>query len=288
MTDETANRTWTVRDVVRWMTQRFTDEKLDSPRLDADLLCAHLLGCDRVGIYLAMDRPLTGAERDDLRALVRRRLAREPVAYLTGRKEFFGLTFAVTPDVLIPRPDTETLVEAALELTGPADSSAGLRLLDIGCGSGAIAISLAHSRPTWHVTATDLSARALAVARGNALKLKAEVEFLEGSLLEPVAGRRFDMIASNPPYIPREAVLQPEIRHEPPGALFADDRGLALLKEILTAAPDHLEPGGHLLLEFGQDQDTLLADFAGKTGAYAEIRILRDLAGSPRVLHARR
>ncbi|PKN47630.1 MAG: peptide chain release factor N(5)-glutamine methyltransferase [Deltaproteobacteria bacterium HGW-Deltaproteobacteria-17] len=287
MTDDAASRTWTVRDVVRWMTQRFTEEKLDSPRLDADLLCAHLLGCDRVGIYLAMDRPLSASERENLRALVRRRLAREPVAYLTGRKEFFGLTFTVTPEVLIPRPDTETLVEAALELTGPVRADTALRLLDIGCGSGAIAISLAHARPAWRVTATDLSTKALAVARENALRLKAEVEFLEGSLLAPVAGRRFDVIASNPPYIPRNTVLQPEIRHEPPGALFADDDGLALLKEILSAAPAHLEPGGHLLLEFGQGQDALLTDFAAGTGAYAEIRVLRDLAGAPRVLHAR-
>jgi len=285
MTEETGTRTWTVRDVMRWMTQRFSEEKLDSPRLDAELVCAHVLGCDRVGIYLSMDRPLSGAERDALRVLVRRRLAREPVAYLIGRKEFFGLSFRVTPDVLIPRPDTETLVETALEL---ASLPAECRALDIGCGSGAIAASLAHARPAWHVTATDLSEKALDVARENAQRLKLPIEFLPGSLFEPVAARRFHLIVSNPPYIPRGSVLQPEIRHEPPGALFADERGLALLQALLTQAPAHLEPAGHLLLEFGEDQDAALVEFARGTGAYAEIRVLRDLAGAPRVLHARR
>jgi len=288
MNDETAARTWTVRDVVRWMTQRFSDQNLGNPRLDADLLCAHILGCDRVGLYLAMDRPLSSQERDALRSLVRRRLAREPVAYLVGKKEFFGLSFSVTPDVLIPRPDTETLVEAALELTAGDLKSAHLHVLDIGCGSGAIAVSLAHARPAWCVMATDLSGKALEVARGNANRHKAGIEFLQGDLFAPVAGRRFDLIASNPPYIPQNTVLQPEIRHEPASALFADEDGLALLRTILIQAPEFLEPGGQLLLEFGENQDTVLAELASGTGAYAEIRVLRDLAGSPRVLHARR
>ena len=288
MTDETVTRTWTVRDVVRWTTQRFSDEKLGNPRLDADLLCAHILGCDRVGLYLSMDRPLSPEERDALRALVRRRLAREPVAYLVGKKEFFGLSFTVTPDVLIPRPDTETLVEAALELRAPAANTADFRALDIGCGSGAIAVALAHFRPAWRITATDLSEKALAVARENAKRLKAGIEFLAGCLFVPVTGRRFDLIVSNPPYIPRDSVVQPELRHEPDGALFADEGGLSLLRKILVQAPEHLEPGGHLLLEFGEDQDATVQEFAHGTGAYAEIRVLRDLAGSPRVLHARR
>ncbi len=284
MTDEREHRTWTVRDVVRWMTQRFTEAKLDSPRLDAELVCAHVLGCDRVGIYLAMDRPLSSRERDTLRALVRRRLAREPVAYLIRRREFFGLSFAVTPDVLIPRPDTETLVEAALDL-GPAEG--GWSLLDLGTGSGAIAVALAHARPAWRVTATDVSAKALAVARENAARNQTPMELLEGGLFVPVAGRRFDLVASNPPYVPRGSAVQPELGHEPPGALFADDDGLALLFAILDEADGHLEDGGHLLLEFGQGQDGPLKERARAAG-WSEIRVLADLAGIPRVLHARR
>jgi release factor glutamine methyltransferase len=284
MTDEREQHTWTVREVVRWMTQRFTEEKLDSPRLDAELVCAHVLGCDRVGIYLAMDRPLTTGERDTLRALVRRRLAREPVAYLIGRREFFGLSFRVTPDVLIPRPDTETLVEAALGL-GPADVD--WSVLDLGTGSGAIAVALAHARPAWRVTATDVSAKALELARENATRNGTPLELLEGGLFSPVAGRRFDLVASNPPYIPRGQVVQPELGHEPSGALFADDDGLALLFSILDQAAAHLGDGGHLLLEFGQGQDGRLLERARLAG-WSDIRLLADLSGTPRVLHARR
>jgi len=284
MTDQTAQHTWTVREVVRWMTQRFTEEKLDSPRLDAELIGAHVLGCDRVGLYLAMDRPLSGTERDALRALVRRRLAREPVAYLIGRREFYGLAFTVTADVLVPRPDTETLVEAAL---GLAPAEAPVRVLDVGTGSGAIAVALAHTRPAWRVTATDVSPQALEVARGNARRHGTGVELLEGSLFVPVAGRRFDLIASNPPYIPHGTAVQPELRHEPAGALFADDDGLALLFGLLDRAPTHLEPGGHLLLEFGERQDGPLARRARESGAWSAVAVLADLSGTPRVLHAR-
>ncbi len=284
MTDQPVQHTWTVREVVRWMTQRFTEAHLDSPRLDAELVCAHVLGCDRVGLYLAMDRPLSGAERDALRALVRRRLAREPVAYLIGRREFYGLAFAVTPDVLIPRPDTETLVEAALGLA-PAEDP--VRVLDVGTGSGAIAVALAHVRPAWRVTATDVSPGALEVARGNARRHGAALELVEGDLFTPVAGRRFDVIASNPPYIPRGLAVQPELRHEPAGALFADGEGLTLLFELLDRAPTHLEPGGHLLLEFGERQDGPLVRRAREAGVWSRVAVLTDLSGSPRVLHAR-
>lgn len=275
---------WTVRDVIRWMTGRFSREGIASARLDAELLCAQALGCDRVGIYLSMDRPLSAQERASLRDLVRRRLARVPVAYLTGSREFFGLSLQVTPAVLIPRPDTETLVEAALEAF-PVETP--IEILDVGTGSGAIALALAHARRAWRVTATDISADALEVARENAQKLQLNIELLQGDLFEPAAGRRFHMIVSNPPYIPEGETLQPEIRHEPPSALFSGADGLSHLRRIVREAPLFLQPGGLLLCEFGAGQEMQLENLARDAGAYGEIRILRDLGGLPRVLSAK-
>lgn len=279
-TESKEKKVWTVRDVIRWMAERFSREGLASPRLDAELLCAQVLACDRVGLYLSMDRPLTATERERLRGLITRRLARVPVAYLTGMREFFGLPLRVTPDVLIPRPETETLVEAALEAF-PADRPA--EVLDVGTGSGAVALALAHARPAWRVTATDISEKALEIARENAARLNIGVTFLQGDLLSPVAGRLFDLIVSNPPYIPERETLQPEIRHEPPTALFSGPDGLDHLRRLLREAPGFLRPGGRLLCEFGSGQEDRLREIA-QAGAYTDIRILNDLGNRPRVL----
>lgn len=287
MTDTTRHeekQIWTIRDVVRWMSQRFARAGIESARLDAELLCAQVLGCDRVGIYLAMDRPLSIDERVKLRELVQKRLTRCPVAYLIGKREFFGLTLHITPAVLIPRPDTETLVEAALELFS---DSTPIDVLDVGTGSGAIALAIAVNRPLWRVTATDISPEALDVARKNAQNHQVNIEFLQGDLLAPVTGRRFHLIVSNPPYIPQGEILQPEVQHEPSLALFSGTNGLNHLQRILQDAPHFLHPQGRLLCEFGTGQESQLKAMAQARNIYSDIRILRDLGGRPRVFSAK-
>ncbi len=281
----THDKTWTVRDVLRWMTDRFASIEVSSPRLDAELLCARALGCDRIGIYLNMDRPLTGEERRHLRELARRRISREPVAYILGTKEFYGLSLKVTPDVLIPRPDTETLVEVVLNLHGGETS---LSVLEIGTGSGAITLALAHRRPEWSFTATDISEAALDVASNNAQRLEMNIEFLSGDRFFPVSGRTFDLIVSNPPYIPDNILLQEEIRHEPAIALFAGSRGLDVLADLIRSAPDHLARDGRLLLEFGDGQEDDLSAMAREMQTWDDLRLFSDLSGRPRVLALRK
>lgn len=214
-------------------------------------------------------------------AALSRRLAGEPVAYLTGRREFFGRPFMVTPDVLIPRPETELLVELALTRLVPGQAAA---LLDLGTGSGCIAITLALERPNARVTAVDRSAAALAVARHNAAFLDADVEFLTSDWFASLAGRRFDCIVGNPPYV---AAADPhlargDVRFEPVSALAAGADGLADLRHLVAAARPHLVPGGTLLLEHGYDQAPAVRALLEAHG-YAEAQTWPDLAGLPRV-----
>ncbi|MFZ5575547.1 MAG: peptide chain release factor N(5)-glutamine methyltransferase [Pseudomonadota bacterium] len=214
-------------------------------------------------------------------ALLSRRLAGEPVAYLTGRREFFGRPFLVSPDVLIPRPETELLVELALTRIAPGQAAT---LLDLGTGSGCIAITLARERPNARVTAVDRSAAALAVARRNATLLDADVEFLTSDWFAALAGRRFDCIVGNPPYV---AAADPhlargDVRFEPASALAAGADGLADLRHLVAAARGHLVPGGTLLLEHGYDQAPAVRALLDAHG-YADIQTWPDLAGLPRV-----
>ena len=201
-----ANKTWTILELLRWTTDHFAKQGIETARLDAECLLAFALGVDRLRLYVEFDKPLAAGERSGFRELVRRRAdERVPVSQLVGRKEFWSLSLAVTKDVLTPRPETETLVEAALELAPERDAE--LQILDIGTGSGAVALALASERPKARVTATDVSAAALAVARANAerLELAGRVRFVAGSLFEPVAGERFDLVVSNPPYLSKAA-----------------------------------------------------------------------------------
>jgi release factor glutamine methyltransferase len=199
---EQSNKSWTVLELLRWTTAHFAAKGIESARLDAELLLASTLGCERLRLYLDFEKPVAAEERARFRALVRRRgEERVPVAYLTGVREFWSLPLSVTPDVLIPRPDTETLVAAVLARR--PEREAPLAVLDIGTGSGAIALALAVERPRAMVTASDLSEAALAVARQNAeaLGLSERVRLLTGDVFAPVEGERFDVIASNPPYV---------------------------------------------------------------------------------------
>jgi release factor glutamine methyltransferase len=257
---------------------------VDAPRLTAELLLAHALGCDRVRLYLDFDKPLGDPELARYRELVKRRADGEPTAYLVGGREFYGRRFAVDGRVLVPRPETELLVEVAL-----AALPEGGAALDLGTGSGAVAISLALGRPGARVTAVDLSPEALEVARANAATLAAPVEFLSGDLFAPLPpGARFDVIASNPPYVPggELAGLQREVRREPRLALDGGPDGLEVLRRIVEAAPRWLTPGGVLLLEMHESHLESLPALCRAAG-FAEAEARRDLAGLPRLTVAR-
>jgi release factor glutamine methyltransferase len=251
-------------------------------RRDAEILLAACLGVPRASLLARpeADVALEAAER--FAALVERCLRGEPIAYLTGEKEFWSLPLRVTPDVLVPRPDTETVVQAALAVGRP---EAGYRVLDLGTGSGAIALALAHERPQWRVTASDASAAALAVARDNAARLGlARIEFLFGNWYQAVGGRRFDLIVSNPPYIAAgdPALSAPELNFEPRAALVAGATGLEALGIIIDEAPRHLGNRGQLALEHGFDQAAAVRNLLADAG-FSNIRSYRDLAGHERV-----
>jgi release factor glutamine methyltransferase len=282
------DRTWTILDLLRWTTDHFAAKGIESPRLDAELLLASALGVDRLRLYLDFEKPVVEEERARFRALVRRRgEERVPVAYLTGRREFWSLPLAVTADVLIPRPETETLVEAVVARAGRRDVAR--TALDLGTGSGAIALALASEWPAAQLVATDLSDAALAVARKNAesLGLAGRIDFAAGDGFEPVAGQRFHAIVSNPPYVAEAdaASLAPELRHEPRLALFAPGDGTAQLRRIAAGAPAHLVPGGLLALELAPAQAADVTQCLGAAG-FDAIAEHRDLAGRVRAVSA--
>jgi len=273
-----------VVDLLRVTTEYLAKKGSTSPRLDAELLLAETLGLPgRVELYLQHDRPLTGAEVDGYRELVKRRSQGEPVAYLLGRAHFYEEQLEVTPAVLIPRPDTETLVEAALARL-PAASTA--RLADVGTGSGAIAIAVARQRPGLAVVATELSPQAAAVARRNVARyeLAARVQVVEADVLTGVDGR-FDLVVSNPPYIadddPR---VDPGVRrYEPAAALFAGADGLAVIRRLLSEVPSRLAPDGALLLEVGAGQASTVAALAASLG-WTVLGTRKDLGEVERVV----
>ncbi|HVZ87261.1 MAG TPA: peptide chain release factor N(5)-glutamine methyltransferase [Polyangia bacterium] len=278
---------WTVLEVIRWTVARFTERGIETPRLDAELLVAHALGLPRVQLYVQFDRPLLPAELADIRALIKRRQAGESVAYLLGKKEFWGLELAVDARVLVPRPDTETLVEEARERLGEAAREpADERIADVGTGSGAIALTLAKLRPGAAVFAADISPDALAVARANAEKLALAVTFVEGDLGAPLAPHApFSLIVANLPYIPSGdlAALPPEVKAEPALALDGGPDGLDLVRRLVTAAPALLAERGGLALEIGIGQAAATAELLRAAG-FTDVRIRRDLAGIERVV----
>ncbi len=275
---------WTPLKLLAWTQPFFAGKGVDAPRLTAELLLAHALGCDRVRLYLDFDKPLGDPELARYRELVKRRAGGEPTAYLTGAREFFGHRLAVDPRVLIPRPETEQVVELALPAL-PEGGSA----LDLGTGSGALAIALALARPGASVTAVDLSPEALEVARANAAALGATVTFLAGDLYGPVAaGLRFDVIVSNPPYVPSGELpgLQREVRREPRLALDGGADGLDLLRRVVAGAPARLEAGGLLVMEMHESHLESLPALCRAAG-FASAEARRDLAGLPRLTLAR-
>ena len=256
-------------------------------RVDAQVIVAHLLGVNRAYLAAHPMRVLTETEDARVDLFVAQRAIGHPVAYLLGKREFYSRDFLVGPDVLIPRPETETLVEAALEVCRPRVGGGQLRVLDLGTGSGAIALTLACERPGLNVVATDTSEAALATAAANAKALgcEAPVEFLHGAWYAPLGGRRFDLIVSNPPYIAAcdPHLAQGDLRFEPVTALCDGSAdGLDSLRAIVAGARAHLNPGGRLLLEHGYDQGAAVAQLLADAGFGSRVAI-PDLAGIPRV-----
>ncbi len=256
--------------------------------MTAEILLAHTLGCRRIDLYMRFDQPVDQAARDRFKILVQRRMRREPVAYITAEREFWSLPLGVDPSVLIPRPDSECLVEAGLRLL-PAENEAK-RVLDLGTGSGALILALASERPGHHYTATDRSRAAVDTARANAVRLGLEgrVRFLVGDWFAPLAlGARWDLIISNPPYIPRGGLeaLEPEVsRFEPRLALDGGEDGLTHLRHLVHTAPAHLVQGGWLALEMGFDQRPAVEALASAAAVYDEVIFKRDYGGRERVV----
>jgi release factor glutamine methyltransferase len=279
-----ATRVWTVLQIMQWTAEYFGRKGVDSPRLTAEILLGHALKCTRIKLYTDFERPLQEPELAAYRGLIERRIAGEPTFYLVGEREFYGRRFKVDARVLIPRPETERLVELVLErLAGLAS----VQVLDLCTGSGAVALSLAAELPQASVVATDLSPGALSVARENAetLGLAPRVTLLEGDLFGPVpADSRFDAVVANPPYIAAAAwaSLPAEVRAEPRLALLGGADGLDLLRRLSADARRWLKPDGLLALEIGDDQAAAMTRIL-EEGGYANVSVARDWAGKDRV-----
>lgn len=281
-----SGETWSVRRVLAWAADDLRKRGSETGRLDAELLLARVLRLTRIGLILQADRPLAALELARFRELFKRRRAQEPIAYLLGEREFYGITLRIDSRVLIPRPDSETLVEVALRRT--RERSMLGSALDLCTGSGCVAIAFARARPTWQVTATDLSPDALSVARENAHRTGAvrNLRLLEGSLFQPIEAARFDLITANPPYIPSAELetLPADVRDfEPRLALDGGADGLELLRKIIEHAPPQLKPKGVLAVETGADQGPLVAGLFESHG-YRSVEVTRDLGGRDRVV----
>jgi release factor glutamine methyltransferase len=292
MADARTKETWTILKVLQSTVEFFERKGIDQPRPTAEVLLAYALGTDRLRLYLDFERPLTEPERARCREAVRRRAKREPTQHITGHQEFWSLDFQVSPEVLVPRPETERLVETALEKLGEGRC----RVLDVGTGSGAIAVALAHERPKWQLVATDLSEAALRMARGNAER-NGVADRIRFAAMDRFAGlspesARFDAVVSNPPYVAEAEWehLAPEVTgFEPEGALRGGGAdGLDTVRALIREAPRHLLPGGSLLLEIGWKQADLLRSELESGGNFEYVGFIRDYSGIERIVHLRR
>jgi release factor glutamine methyltransferase len=288
---------WTVRRLLEWTTGFFTRKDVHAPRLSAERLLAHVLHYPRIKIYTDYERPLTDKELAAYRALVQRAAEQEPIEYLTGVAHFFNLEFEVNRDVLIPRPDTETLVENVLQVTRNVVGMEAPRVLDLCTGSGCIAAAIAHHLKAAVVTATDISAKAVEAARRNVerLGLSGRVIVEQGDLYEPLSRmvdvQPFQLIVANPPYIASGQIetLDRSVKdYEPIEALDGGLDGLAIHRRILEGAGERLLAGGRVYLEIAYDQGALAKDVAGSYDAFENVRVLKDGAGNDRVLTAAR
>ena len=278
---------WTIGRILKWTEQYLKEKGIESPRLDAEVLLSHILGRERIYLYVHFDEPLEPAELARYREAIKQRVQRVPIAYIIGEKEFMGLTFKVTEDTLVPRPDTEILVQAAIErLRARGDAP---RFADIGTGTGAICLSVLHFLPKAQADTVDISPAARAIAEENAAALEVadRVTFHTGDLLAPLAGQCYDAILSNPPYIPDGdiAALAPEVRlKEPHTALAGGKDGLDFYRRLMANAPALLKDGGFLAVEVGIHQAAPVAALA--VPSFSRTEILKDYAGIERVVIA--
>lgn len=289
---ESAGDPWTVGRLLGWTRRHFQEHGLDAPRLCAEILLAYAMGCERIELYTRHDSVPGEAALQKFRLAVKEAAGGRPIAHLTGVKEFFSLEFDVTPDVLIPRPETELLVERAIHLVRHEDRDAD-SILDLCTGSGCIAIALAKNLSGVSIFASDVSEVALEIARRNAGRhdVLEAIEFRAGDMFEPWSpDRRFDVIVSNPPYVAESEAgdLPVTVRdYEPHAALFAGHDGLDLLRRLIAEAQQHLEPGGHLLTEVGHDQSVKVRNLLDES-VWSDIVAYRDTLRHERVVHARR
>lgn len=280
-----APETWTIERILKVTQDFFVSRGIDSARLDAELLLVHVLKVPRIKLYTNFDSPLQQTEVDAYRALVKRRASHEPVAYILESREFFGRSFRVTRDVLVPRPETEHLVDAVLEWVRQSERTE-TRIVDVGTGSGAIAVTLALEVSSARVTAVDISEAALAVAADNARANNAAVTFGRSDLLAEQPGP-FDVIVANLPYIGTGEKLPVTVRdHEPHLALFSGADGLDAIRRLIVEAQSRLAPEGLLALEIGATQGPALQELLA--GAFTDVRVLKDLAGLARVVTAKK
>ncbi|HWB13428.1 MAG TPA: peptide chain release factor N(5)-glutamine methyltransferase [Pirellulales bacterium] len=286
------SETWTIGRLLQWTTQYLKQHGADSPRLDAEVLLAESLGCPRIQLYARFEEMPGEDTRTAFRELVRRRAEGTPVAYLVGRREFYSLSFRVTPDVLIPRPETEFLVIRLLDLAKPAD--AAWTVADVGTGSGVIGVCAAKYLPACRIVALDVSPKALDVAAANARDhgVDDRIEFVNSDLFAAVAPeRKFDFVVSNPPYVAENelAALSRDVRdYEPRGALVAGSRGTELIARLIGEAGDRLKPGGWLLVEISPQIETAVRELVAADGRFALEPTVKDLAGLARVVQAQR
>lgn len=290
-------KSWTIKGLLEVTSNYLREKGVDSPRLSAEVLLALQLKVDRVKLYLNFDQPLHEREIAAYRELIKRRLNREPIQYITGIQEFWSLDFSVGPQVLIPRPESELLMEQIVSLRDEdrLTKSRNLRILDLGTGSGILAIVIAREFTGASVWASDVSAEALALARINARKhgVEERIEFLLSDMWQGLLDSSlvFDVIVSNPPYIPSDNIssLAPEVRdHEPRLALDGGEQGMLFIKEIIKEAPEYLNAGGWMLLEMGPEQTALAMALMDKNDDYVEKRLIKDYSGHDRVVMAQK
>ncbi|UCD90776.1 MAG: peptide chain release factor N(5)-glutamine methyltransferase [Desulfobacterales bacterium] len=286
---------WTILKLLKWTTSYFKTHNIDSPRATAEILLAHVLKLKRIDLYLRFDQPLVDKELSRLKTLIKRRIKREPVAYIVGIKEFWSLELAVTKDVLIPRPETECLVEAALDLLPEIPPSNPMlnpkRILELGTGSGAITLALASMRPNHLFFASDCSMNAVKLAQKNAKYhgLDTSIHFFCADWFKALTNNAagFDIIISNPPYIPTQTIahLQPEIyQYEPISAMDGKQDGLASLKHIIKKAHEYLHRQGRLLMEIGHDQKNAVQKIIESCGMYKDVIFSKDYSGYDRIV----
>lgn len=285
---------WTILKILQWTTAYFKSHSVDSPRLTAEILLAHVLEIARIDLYLRFDQPLTRTELAAFKAFIQRRRNREPVAYITGTREFWGIDFTVTPDVLIPRPETEFMVEESLKLIPPDISSGRFRLIDVGTGSGAVAVALAVNRPGHTYFASDISQKAITIASQNATQnsVSKDIFFFVGELFDALSPDelKFDLIVSNPPYIPTYQIagLAPEVgTYEPLSALDGGTEGVDVIGKIVKDAPLYLKKNGMLMMEIGFDQKARMEQIVADDGRYSDLKFIRDYSGHDRVAQMR-